>query len=78
MSVTTIKSSAPQNYADFYQAFTPHTLTKEIFNDHPQDQLNAYLACCGRHVRNGLGDKVAFGSCLPTFCRICRVVTKDT
>ncbi len=59
MTVTTVKSIAPQNYADFYQAFTPDTLIKEIFNDHPQDQFNAYLACCGRHVRNGLGDKVA-------------------
>ncbi len=30
MSVTTVKSSASQNYADFYQASLPTPLLKEI------------------------------------------------
>lgn len=59
MSLTTVKSSASQNYDDFYQAFTLNDLITEIFNDHPQDQFNAYQACCGRHVRDGLANKIA-------------------
>lgn len=53
------KSIVPQDYADFYQAFNPQTLLQEIFADSPQDQFNAYEACCGRHVRQGRGEKIA-------------------
>lgn len=59
MSLTTPTSLNSISYAEFYQQFDQQDLLKQIFQDHPEDALNAYLACCGRHVRNGLGDKVA-------------------
>ena len=34
-------------------------LLTEIFGEHLDDRLNAYMACCGRHVRDGRGDMTA-------------------
>lgn len=48
-----------QSYADYYQHFDKKTLLTEIFADHLEDSRNAYMACCGRHVREGRGEKVA-------------------
>ncbi|WP_019673995.1 AMP-binding protein [Psychrobacter lutiphocae] len=48
-----------QDYSDFYQQFDQQDLLQQIFQDHPEDALNAYMACCGRHIRNGLADKPA-------------------
>lgn len=35
------------------------SLLDEIFGAHPDDRLNAYMACCGRHVRDGRADNIA-------------------
>ncbi|PNK61626.1 AMP-binding protein [Psychrobacter sp. FDAARGOS_221] len=51
--------NAPLDYAQYYQQFDKQALMTQIFADHPEDALNAYMACCGRHVRNGLGEKFA-------------------
>lgn len=48
-----------QAYSDYYQNFDKDTLMQDIFGSELDDSRNAYLACCGRHVRNGKGDKVA-------------------
>lgn len=48
-----------QAYSDYYQNFAKDTLMQDIFGSELDDSRNAYLACCGRHVRNGKGDKVA-------------------
>ena len=44
------------NYNDYYHNFSMDTLLTEIFGEHLDDRLNAYIACCGRHVRDGRGD----------------------
>ena len=36
-----------------------NTLLSEIFGEHVDDRLNAYMACCGRHVRDGRADNPA-------------------
>ena len=59
MSHTIDNPTLIPDYLDFYQQFTQAKLMQDIYQDHSQDALNAYNACCGRHVRNGLGDKVA-------------------
>ena len=53
-AVDTIKS-----YNDYYHNFDMDTLLTEIFGEHLDDRLNAYVACCGRHVRDGRGDNIA-------------------
>ena len=53
-AVDTIKS-----YNDYYHNFDMDTLLTEIFGEHLDDRLNAYMACCGRHVRDGRGDNIA-------------------
>ena len=53
-TVDTIKS-----YNDYYHNFDMDTLLTEIFGEHLDDRLNAYMACCGRHVRDGRGDNIA-------------------
>ncbi|MFZ2844037.1 AMP-binding protein [Psychrobacter sp.] len=53
-TVDTIKS-----YNDYYHNFDMDTLLTEIFGEHLDDRLNAYVACCGRHVRDGRGDNIA-------------------
>ncbi|MGP9829334.1 AMP-binding protein [Psychrobacter sp. AOP1-A1-60] len=49
----------PKNYTDYYNNFDRESLLSEIFGKHIDDRLNAYMACCGRHVRDGRGDNVA-------------------
>ena len=36
-----------------------NALLTEIFGENLDDRLNAYMACCGRHVRDGRGDNLA-------------------
>ena len=50
--------SAP-SYAEHYEQFDMDTLLQDIFGSHLDDRLNAYLACCGRHVRDGHADHPA-------------------
>jgi len=47
------------NYNEYYHNFSMETLLTEIFGEHLDDRLNAYMACCGRHVRDGRGDMTA-------------------
>ena len=47
------------SYNDYYHNFDMDTLLTEIFGEHLDDRLNAYMACCGRHVRDGRGDNIA-------------------
>ncbi len=51
--------TAPKDYNDYYNTFDMSSLLTEIFADHPEDRLNAYMACCGRHIREGQGNKIA-------------------
>ena len=47
------------SYNDYYHNFDMNALLTEIFGEHLDDRLNAYMACCGRHVRDGRGDNIA-------------------
>ncbi len=58
-SATTHTSQKPASYTDYYNNFGMDSLLQEIFGDHLDDQLNAYMACCGRHVREGHADNIA-------------------
>ena len=49
----------PINYSDYHHNFDMNGLLTEIFGEHLDDRLNAYMACCGRHVRDGRGDNLA-------------------
>ncbi|PKH81276.1 AMP-binding protein [Psychrobacter sp. 4Bb] len=49
----------PKNYTDYYNNFDMNTLLSEIFGEQVDDRLNAYMACCGRHVRDGRADNAA-------------------
>lgn len=49
----------PKNYTDYYNNFDMNALLSEIFGTQVDDRLNAYMACCGRHVRDGRGDNIA-------------------
>ena len=49
----------PKNYTDYYNNFDMDTLLSEIFGEQVGDRLNAYMACCGRHVRDGRADNAA-------------------
>lgn len=51
--------AAPMDYADYYNNFSMDALLQEIFGEHLDDRLNAYMACCGRHVRDGRADNIA-------------------
>ena len=50
---------APKNYTDYYNNFDMDTLLSEIFGKQVDDRLNAYMACCGRHVRDGRAENAA-------------------
>lgn len=52
-------SNSLTNYADYYNNFDMESLLTEIFGEHLDDRLNAYMACCGRHVRDGRADNIA-------------------
>ncbi|WP_201583052.1 AMP-binding protein [Psychrobacter jeotgali] len=51
--------STSSSYTDYYNSFDQSALLTEIFGEHLDDRLNAYMACCGRHVRDGLTNKTA-------------------
>lgn len=52
-------SKKPINYTDYYNNFDMDNLLAEVFGEHLDDRLNAYMACCGRHVRDGRADNIA-------------------
>ncbi|MGM8872030.1 AMP-binding protein [Psychrobacter sp. 2Y5] len=56
--MTSITSSS-KDYYEYYNTFNMSSLLTEIFGDYPEDRLNAYMACCGRHIRAGQGNKIA-------------------
>jgi len=60
-SANSVKDSAhtPTSYSDYYHNFDMKALLAEIYGEHLDDRLNAYMACCGRHVRDGRGDNLA-------------------
>lgn len=60
-SVSSVKdiTHTPMSYSDCYHNFDMNALLTEIFGEHLDDRLNAYMACCGRHVRDGRGDNIA-------------------
>lgn len=58
-SSNTQTSKEPISYADYYNNFDMNALLEEIFGEHLDDRLNAYMACCGRHVRDGRADNLA-------------------
>ncbi|MBZ5489029.1 AMP-binding protein [Halomonas aquamarina] len=45
-------------YADYLDRFSIDQVTSTL-DDHQDGQLNAYEACCGRHVRSGRGEGLA-------------------
>lgn len=47
------------SYNVYYHNFNISDLLTEIYGEHLDDRLNAYMACCGRHVRDGRGDNLA-------------------
>ena len=58
-NVDTDTTSTPKSYTDYYNNFDMNALLPEIFGEHVDDRLNAYMACCGRHVRAGRADHAA-------------------
>lgn len=60
-SANSVKDNAhtPTSYSDYYHNFDMNALLAEIYGEHLDDRLNAYMACCGRHVRDGRGDNLA-------------------
>ncbi|MGP4952926.1 AMP-binding protein [Psychrobacter sp. T6-1] len=57
--MTAANHTQPISYTDYYNNFTMDALLEEIFGTHVEDRLNAYTACCGRHVRDGRRDHTA-------------------
>jgi len=58
-NIDTDTTVTPKNYSDYYNNFDMDTLLSEIFGEHVDDRLNAYMACCGRHVLDGRADNAA-------------------
>lgn len=58
-NIDTDTNFTPKNYTDYYNNFDMNALLSEIFGEHIDDRLNAYMACCGRHVRDGRADHAA-------------------
>ena len=60
-SVNSVKDiiHTPTSYSDYYHNFDMNALLSEIYGEQLDDRLNAYMACCGRHVRDGRGDHLA-------------------
>ncbi|WP_201547757.1 AMP-binding protein [Psychrobacter sp. Pi2-1] len=58
-NIDTDTTFVPKNYTDYYNNFDMDTLLSEIFGEQVDDRLNAYMACCGRHVRDGRADNAA-------------------
>ena len=59
MTAETSPHNAIPSYIDYYNNFDMASLLTEVFNTHLDDRLNAYMACCGRHVRDGRADNIA-------------------
>lgn len=59
INIDTDTTVTPKNYTDYYNNFDMNTLLSEIFGENVDDRLNAYMACCGRHVRDGRADNAA-------------------
>lgn len=59
LNTTAHTANTPTSYSDYYNNFDINALLTEIFGEHLDDRLNAYMACCGRHVRDGRADKLA-------------------
>ena len=53
----------PTSYNDYYHNFDMNALLAEIYGEHLDDRLNAYMACCGRHVRDGRGGGTKHSFC---------------
>ncbi|MGE6474446.1 AMP-binding protein [Psychrobacter sp. NPDC078631] len=58
-NIDTDSTVTSKNYTDYYNNFDMNTLLSEIFGEQVDDRLNAYMACCGRHVRDGRADNAA-------------------
>ncbi len=58
-NINTDTTVTPKNYTDYYNNFDMNALLSEIFGEHVDDRLNAYMACCGRHIRDGRADNAA-------------------
>ncbi len=58
-NTTAHTANTPTSYNDYYNNFDINALSTEIFGEHLDDRLNAYMACCGRHVRDGRADNLA-------------------
>lgn len=58
-NTTAHTATTPTSYSDYYNNFDINALSTEIFGEHLDDRLNAYMACCGRHVRDGRADNLA-------------------
>ena len=58
-NTTAHTASTLASYSDYYNNFDINALSTEIFGEHLDDRLNAYMACCGRHVRDGRADNLA-------------------
>ncbi len=54
----TATSSSLPSYSSFVEKFSIESVVAKL-DDHQDGYLNAYEACCGRHVRQGRGDVLA-------------------
>lgn len=52
-------SNKPIQYDEYYNNFKMDELLLEIFGTNTEDRFNAYMACCGRHVRDDRADNIA-------------------
>ena len=59
LSTNVLHDHKATSYSDYYHNFDMNALLTEIFGKHLDDRLNAYMACCGRHVRDGRSDNIA-------------------
>lgn len=54
----TATSQSLPDYHHYLDTFSVDSVTARL-DDHQDGQLNAFEACCGRHVRAGRGDVLA-------------------
>ena len=55
--MTATPTSLPP-YSTFLESFSVDSVVAKL-DDHQDGYLNAFEACCGRHIRQGRGDVVA-------------------
>ena len=55
--MTATATSLPP-YSTFFESFSVDSVIAKL-DDHQDGYLNAFDACCGRHVRQGRGDVLA-------------------